>query len=267
MSVARHNAVRWWMLGAGAFVGMAAPMQGRTWVLQAASAGQTGAPANVVATGSGVVAEKPQLVPGIVLDRVIAVVNGDVILESDVDEERRFEEIQPYRTMPVFTRDRAIERLIDRALILQQAALESEDAIPDKDLDDQLLTLRKDIPACKQYHCDTDAGWQSYVEAHGFTVEEFRERWRKRMKLLKFIEVRFRNGITVSDDQIRNYYEKTMLPEYAKRSVTPPKLETISNRIEEVLLQQEVGALLEVWLKSLRAQGSVRLMTPGEEAP
>src|SRR5271154_2861293 len=128
---------------------------------------------------------------GVTLDRVIAVVNGDVILESDVDEERRFEEIQPYRTMAVFTREKAIERLIDRALILQQAALEPEDAVPDKDLDDQLLTLRKDIPACKQYHCETDAGWQSYVEAHGFTVEGFRERWRKRMELLKFIEVRF----------------------------------------------------------------------------
>jgi hypothetical protein len=87
------------------------------------------------------------------------------------------------------------------------------------------------------------------------------------MQLLKFIEVRFRNGITISDEQIKNYYEKTMLPEYAKRNVTPPKLETISNRIEEVLLQQEVGALLEDWLKSLRAQGSVRVMTPGEAAP
>src|ERR1700722_2976029 len=139
MGVARHNAVRWWMLGASAFVGMAAPMPGRTWVAQAAaSAGQT-APANVVATGSGVVAEKPQPVPGIVLDRVIAVVNGDVILESDVDQERRFEEIQPYRTTTSFTRDKTIERLIDRALILQQSALEPEDAVPDKDLDDQLM--------------------------------------------------------------------------------------------------------------------------------
>jgi hypothetical protein len=87
------------------------------------------------------------------------------------------------------------------------------------------------------------------------------------MELLKFIEVRFRNGITISDKQIRNYYHETMLPEYAKRNVTPPKLETISNRIEEVLLQQEVGALLEDWLKSLRAQGSVRMLTPGEVAP
>jgi parvulin-like peptidyl-prolyl isomerase len=247
------------MLGAAALVMMAAPMQG-----QAAAAGQAG----TTTAGTGAVtAEKSQPGSGVVLDRVIAVVNGDVILESDVDEERRFEEVQPYRATTNYTRDRAIERLIDRALILQQAALEPEDAVPDKDLDAQLLTLRKDIPACKQYHCETDAGWRKYIEDHGFTVEEFRERWRKRMELLKFIEVRFRNGITISDDQIRSYYEKTMLPEYAKRNVTPPKLETISNRIEEVLLQQQVGALLEDWLKSLRAQGSVRMMTPGEAAP
>jgi parvulin-like peptidyl-prolyl isomerase len=253
MSVARQNAVRWWMLGAAALVGMTAPLQGQAAPAAAGAAAVSG--------------EKPQLAPGVVLDRVIAVVNGDVILDSDVDEEQRFEEIQPYRAATSFTREKTIERLIDRALILQQAALEPEDAVPDKDLDAQLLTLRKDIPECKQYHCETDAGWKKYIEDHGFTVEEFRERWRKRMELLKFIEVRFRNGITISDEQIKNYYEKTMLPEYAKRSVTPPKLETISNRIEEVLLQQEVGALLEDWLKSLRAQGSVRMMTPGETAP
>jgi peptidyl-prolyl cis-trans isomerase SurA len=247
MSVARHNAVRWWMLSAAAFVVMTAQMQG-----QAAVAAQAG----TVQNGEGAV-----------LDRLIAVVNGDVILESDVDEERRFEEIQPYRSAAPFTREKTIERLIDRALILQQAALAPEDAVPDKDLDDQLLTLRKDIPACKQFHCETDAGWQKYIEDHGFTVEEFGERWRKRMELLKFIEVRFRNGITISDDEIKSYYEKTMLPEYAKRNVTPPKLESISNRIEEVLLQQQVGALLEDWLKSLRAQGSVRMITPGEAAP
>jgi hypothetical protein len=58
-----------------------------------------------------------------------------------------------------------------------------------------------------------------------------------------------------------------MLPEYAKRSVTPPPLEKVSKRIEEVLLQQEVSELLQDWLKSLRAQGSVRMMTPGEVAP
>src|SRR5882757_8290108 len=123
---------------------------------------------------------------GVVLDRLVAVVNGDVILESDVDEERRFEEVQPFRTIATFTRDRIIERLIDRALILQQSALQPEDNVSDQELNAQLVTLRKDIPACRQYHCETDEGWKRYLGDHGFSEEEFGARWRQRMQLLKF---------------------------------------------------------------------------------
>ncbi|MCU1249095.1 MAG: SurA domain protein [Edaphobacter sp.] len=204
---------------------------------------------------------------GEVLDRLVAVVNGEVILESDVDEERRFEEVQPYRSAPTLTRDRIIERLIDRMLILQQEALEPEEDVTDKNLDAQIATLRKDIPACQQYHCGTVDGWKKYLGDHGFTEQEFSARWKQRMELLKFIEVRFRNGIAINDAEVKAYYEKNMLPEYAKRNVKPPKLDTIRPRIEEVLLQQEVGALLRDWLKSLRAQGSVKMITPGEVAP
>jgi peptidyl-prolyl cis-trans isomerase SurA len=267
MNMRGYNAMRRWMLGVVACALMPVVLHGQEPGASTMQ-GQAGVPAK---TGAATVASGPGTtsgdVRGVVLDRVIAVVNGDMILESDVDEERRFEEIQPYRTVSNFTRERAIERLIDRALILQQAASEPEDKVSDEELDAQLLTLRKDIPVCKQYHCDTEEGWQKFIADHGFTVEEFRGRWRQRMELLKFIEVRFRNGVTISDDQIKEYYEKIMLPEYAKRNVTPPKIETISHRIEEVLLQQQVSALLEDWLKSLRAQGSVRMMTPGEVSP
>src|SRR5271154_6619966 len=227
MSSMAHMTTRGWLVGAAAFAAMLVPIMGRVCAGQA-PAGQTGtshAGTGAAASASG---------PGVVLDRLVAVVNGDVILESDVDEERRFEEVQPYRGAADFSRDRSIQRLIDRTLILQQAELEPEDAITDAELDAQLATLRKDIPACKQYHCETDDGWKKYLSDHGFTEEEFRARWRQRMELLKFIEVRFRNGIKISDDEIKTYYEKTMLPEYAKRNVTPPNLETIRARIEEV---------------------------------
>jgi peptidyl-prolyl cis-trans isomerase SurA len=258
-----------WLKGAIAFlvvpVAITVLMAGRLLAGQTAPA-QTTPPQPAVGAASVAGANAVQA-PGVVLDRLIAVVNGDVILESDVSEERRFEEVQPYRSAPVFTRERIIERLIDRALILQQAALEPGGTVTDQDLDAQLTTLRKDIPACKQYHCETDEGWKKYLSDHGFTEEEFRERWRLRMELLKFIEVRFRSGISIKDDEIKAYYEKSMLPEYAKRNVTPPPLDTIKKRIEEVLLQQEVGALLQDWLKSLRAQGSVRIITPGEVTP
>jgi peptidyl-prolyl cis-trans isomerase SurA len=255
-SMAQRTTGRW-LMGAAAFAAMSVLMTGQLWAEQTAAA-QSGKPQASATAGAG---------QGVVLDRVVAVVNGDVILESDVDEERRFEEIQPYRAATDSTRARIIERLVDRALILQQAALQPEDAVPDKDLDAQLATLRKDIPACKQYHCETDDGWKKFLGDHGFTEEEFRVQWLQRMELLKFIEVRFRNGVKIKDDEIEAYYEKAMLPEYAKRNVAPPPLETVKRRIEEVLLQQQVTALLQDWLKSLRAQGSVRIMVPGEVAP
>ena len=264
MGKARHNALGRWLRGAAGFAVACALTWGQAVIAQSGTP-QPGAGSNTLGDAAKPTASTGQ---GVVLDRVVAVVNGDLILESDVDAERRFEEIQPYLGgRSAFSRTRTIERLIDRTLIEQQAVLEPETAVTDPELDAQIAKLQKDIPECKQYQCETAEGWTKFLGDHGFTVPEFRERWRQRMVLLKFIEVRFRNGVTISDDQIKGYYEKTMLPEYARRHVTPPPLETISKRIEEVLLQQQVSALLRDWLKSLRAQGSVRIMTPGEAAP
>jgi peptidyl-prolyl cis-trans isomerase SurA len=268
-----HNTTKRLMRGGASFVLLFALMNGRGWAVptQTAAASQATTPqaaASASPAASTQVNAPSTAGQGVVLDRVVAVVNGDVILESDVDEERRFEEVQPYRRSAAeLSRERMLERLIDRELILQQSASEPEDVVTDKDLDAQLMNLRKDIPDCKQYHCETDDGWSKYLAIHGFTVEEFRQRWLMRMELLKFIEVRFRNGIKITNAQIKEFYDTKMVPEYAERKVTPPNVDTISKRIEEVLLQQEVGALLVDWLKSLRAQGSVTIMTPGEVAP
>lgn len=202
---------------------------------------------------------------GTVLDRVVAVVNDEVVLESDVDEEQRFAAFQPL-TEPTgtFSRPRAVERLINRDLILQQLKLQPQPPLSDKEVDDQLLQLRKDIPSCKAAKCETDAGWQSFLAKQGFTPEQLRNRWKQRGEVLRFIEQRFRMGIRIPPEDIKAYYENTLLPQYAREKVKPPKLEAISDRIQEVLLQQQVSSLLGDWLKSLRAQGSVRVLGQDE---
>ena len=226
--------------------------------------GQT-APSSQTHAGSAAQASGPQ---GIELDRLVEVVNDDVILESDVDEERRLAAFQPFRDASAnSSRQQIIDRLINRTLILQQARLQPEDQVTDQQVDEQLLALRKEIPACAQYHCDTDAGWEKFVTDQGFTMEDLRRVWRERMEALRYIEVRFRSGIHIEDNEIRDYYEKTLLPQYAAQHATAPKLEAISSRIQEVLLQQRVTNLLEDWLKSLRAQGTVRAIQPDEAKP
>jgi hypothetical protein len=202
------------------------------------------------------------------LDRVVAIINGDLILESDVDEEERFAAFQPF-SGETASRDQLIDRLIDRTVILQQMALQPGTPISDVEVDAELNTLRKSIPACTTYHCDTEAGWEKFIADHGFTLQELRDRWRIRMEVLRFIEERFRAGIfdTITPAQIDEYYQKTMIPAYQKQNVTPPPKSTVADRIQEILLQQRVNKLLDDWLTSLRAQGSVRILKPGEEAP
>ncbi len=238
-----------WLAIAGVWCGLGTMLAG-----QSAPVTSTGAP--------------PVAVRGVELDRLVAVVNEDVILESDVDEERRLVAFQPFRdTSTTQTRTQVIERLIDRSLILQQAQLQPDDEISDKQVEEQLNTLRKEIPLCEVYHCETEAGWARFVTAQGFTMPELIRRWRERMEVLRFIEVRFKSGIEVGDDEIHMYYVKTLLPQYAARKAAAPKEETIAKRIQEILLQQQVGNLLGDWLKSLRAQGTVRTIEPGEAAP
>jgi peptidyl-prolyl cis-trans isomerase SurA len=219
--------------------------------------------APVTSTGAA-----PVAVHSVELDRLVAVVNQDVILESDVDQERRMAAFQPFRdTRLISTRDQVIERLIDRLLILQQLRLEAEEEITDKQIEEQLSALRKDIPQCELYHCDTNAGWEKFVAAQGFTIPELIRVWRERMEVLNFVEVRFRSGIQISDDEVHTYYEKTLLPQYLKQKAVAPPEEAIAKRIREVLLQQQVVDLLGDWLKSLRAQGTVRTIEPGEATP
>jgi peptidyl-prolyl cis-trans isomerase SurA len=204
------------------------------------------------------------------LDRVVAIVNNDLILDSDVDEERRLEALQPYRESgEPFSRDKAIERLIDRDLILQQAELQAQDPITDAQLERETDALRKNIPDCKnkKFDCATKTGWDDFLGANGFTEAEFTRQWRERMEVLRFIEQRFRAGIKITPEEIQAYYTQTMLPEYAKQNTKAPSLDKLSNRIQEVLLEQRVSGLLGDWLKSLRAQGSVVVLQAGEEAP
>ena len=207
--------------------------------------------------------------PGDEIDRVVAIVNGQIVLDSDVQEEHRFEAIQPYPqdNGNGITRDREIERLINRALILQQARLETEDTTTDVDVDKEIAKLRETLPGCKPDLCATDAGWSRYLHDHGFSVEEFRIRWKQRMQTLAFIQERFGAGTSVTEGQVREFYQNTMLPQYRKAGTKPAPFVSVEPRIREILQQQQVSSLLRDWLQSLRAQGSITVLHPGEEAP
>ncbi|HEY0760464.1 MAG TPA: peptidylprolyl isomerase [Acidisarcina sp.] len=198
------------------------------------------------------------------LDKVIAIINGDVLLQSDVIEEMQFASIQPL-TEPGMATSPALagRRLISRTLILQQMKRQQADtAVSDEELQKGLADLRRQIPACARQDCQSEAGWRNFLKSNNLSEEQVNQRWRQRIEIVRFIDIRFRNGIRITKPEIQAYYEKTFIPAFRKESTNPPALDAVSSRIEEILLQQRVSTMLQDWLKSLRDQGSVQILDP-----
>ena len=96
---------------------------------------------------------------------------------------------------------------------------------------------------------------------HGLTPERVEAYIRYRMEILRFIELRFRAGIRISQPEIETYYRDTLLPQYLPGEAVPP-LDQVAPRIEEILLQQQVNVLFDQWLTNLRKQGDVEILDP-----
>jgi hypothetical protein len=212
-----------------------------------------------VAGDANAMQEKPML-----LDRAVAVINGEVILASDVREQQRFAVFEPL-SVPggEFTPMQAMQQIVNRTLLLDQMQ-EQQLAPPptDSEVDEQIADLRRHIPACDGQSCETEAGWQRFLAARGFTEAYLHARWKERMQILDFVGVRFRTGIRITKPEIETYYNEKLVPAFQARKLPPPPLAQVSSRIDDVLLQHHVNALLNDYLRSLKDAGSVQILDP-----
>jgi len=202
-----------------------------------------------------------------VLDRVVAVVNFRPILWSDVTNEIRFAVLDPEEVNGTQTPQRALQELISRTLIQQQ--IREEDAttvLPsDDEVQARLHELRTELPACVRADCASDAGWQAFLAGNGLTPSQVQAYLQLRLEILRFIEIRFRQGIRISPEDTEAYYRDKLVPQYAPGAAVPP-LKAVSARIEEILLEEQVNVMFGQWLDNLRKQGDVEVMDASLES-
>lgn len=207
----------------------------------------------------------------VVLDRVIAIVNGEVLLQSDVDQEKRLSVLSPLNVPNnKDTQADAAHRLIRRTLVLEQMKQQDQPTTVSKsDAEKGLKELRATLHGCAPLSCNSRKGWDKFLTEHGITQQEAIDRWSQRLAIEKFINLRFRAGIHITKKQIADYYNKTLTPALQANQVPVPPLKQISPRIEQLLLEQHVNSMISQWLQSLRAQGSVQILVPayGKSTP
>lgn len=207
-------------------------------------------------------AETGETTNSVMLDRVIAVVNRQVILQSDLEDEMQLSVLDPTTNgNEKDTKPQAIDRLISRTLIQQQIQQENIPAAnpTPAQIAARLKEIRTDLPACVRADCASDAGWEAFLAQHELSSARVEKYLRNRMEILSFIELRFRQGIRITPEEVESYYRETLLPQYPSGQ-TPPALPQVSSRIEEILLQQRVTALFDTWLSNLRSQGQIQVL-------
>lgn len=206
---------------------------------------------------------------GTSVDRVVAVVNRQTLLESDLQDEIQLSVLDPTTNgQERMTEQEALDRLISRTLIQQQIRQEDLPAAEPnpKDIAARIQEIRTELPACVRADCESDDGWRTFLARHDLSPARVARYTHTRLEILSFIEMRFRQGIRITPEEIEQYYRQTLLPQYPSGQ-TPPPLEAVSARIEEILLQQKVNVMFDSWLANLRSQGQIEVLDPALETP
>jgi peptidyl-prolyl cis-trans isomerase SurA len=200
-----------------------------------------------------------------VVDRMVAVVNKHVILESELDQAARVEFLlqgKPIQQLAQTDRIAVLERLIDRSLLDQQIVDPAMLNPSPEDLAAKIKELREGLPGA-----GSDERWKAILGSYGLTQQDVEDQLTSQFRILRFIDLRFRGLVHIDKDAISAYYQDNFLPEVRKRNVAEPKLSEVSDKIEQILAEQRIDGLLNNWLKTLRAQAHIERMLPGAAPP
>ncbi|NWF75280.1 MAG: peptidylprolyl isomerase [Nitrospirae bacterium] len=144
----------------------------------------------------------------ILLDRVIAVVNKEVITWSELFKMMEYESTDQIKALTeeernkVFKENEAIflDKLIDFKLQLQEAKRLGFEVKQDE--------IQEAIENIKKKYSMNDTDFEESLKKEGFTLEDYKKRLSEQMLISKFLNYQIRNKVVVSEEEIKRFLEK-----------------------------------------------------------
>jgi peptidyl-prolyl cis-trans isomerase SurA len=190
---------------------------------------------------------------GQVVDRVVANVNGHVVLQSDWEQEISLEAFSDARDPDSFTSDErkaALNRLIDQELLREQVR-PSQPAPPD-----QVAARMAEVRKLYQ-DCITDDGWHAKLERYGLTQSSLEKHLSDQIQLMRLVEDRLRPSIQIDQKAVEAYYHDQLLPDLKKAGARTTPLTEVFARVKDLLAQKKMNELLSGWLVNLRSESHI----------
>ncbi len=192
---------------------------------------------------------------GEIIDRIAASVGNRVITASDLDREIRvaaFQDGVKADFSPAHKRA-TVEAMIEQKLIRTELS-NSRYPLPDP------AELAPAIEQFKKGHFKDDQQYRATLAEYGISEEDFKELLLWQRTLLLFIQVRFETGVQLTDQDVEEYFTKTVKPAAeAAHPGQPVTLEDFRDRIERTLTGQRADQQMDTWLRDARRRTNVIL--------
>ncbi|HMI53289.1 MAG TPA: hypothetical protein VK525_17375 [Candidatus Saccharimonadales bacterium] len=189
-----------------------------------------------------------------VIDRIVARLENDVLLESDLQELERYQKfVDDKSESETVLLDRLIDQWIvrteaDAARFPQPSASDVQRGI------DRLvrsLGTQEEFEARKKKYGLSDADLRKMITAQTF--------------LSNYLDSRFRPSVQVDSKAVQEFYEKNVIARAKARGQTPPTLDEAQDFIHELLVQRGINEQADRWLQESRAHLHVKTFLSGAE--
>jgi len=197
----------------------------------------------------------PVLHAGEVIDRIVVIVNGRVVLQSDWDDAvsyEAFSEGRPLSQISDQERAATLDRMINQELLREQVPADEKENIAPEELQKKIQEIRGQHPEAA-----TDSGWQSLLTSYGLSEAKLEVKLSEELRALHQIDVRMRPTVQVDAAAIEAYYKNTFLPQMHKAGAPDVPLAQVSARIREILIQEKINELLTSWMQTLRRESKI----------
>ena len=177
------------------------------------------------------------------LDRIVARVENDIILLSDVRALRHYQELVDGKPE---TEEQILDRLIDQWIVRTEADVSHFPRPSDPDIDRSLSQLQKSFASLDEY--------EARRKQSDLNDSEIRRIVGLQLYLSNYLDSRFRPGVQIDPQAIEDFYVNKVLPQAKSRGQEPPSLDAARDFIQEALIQQGINEQADRWLKESRVR-------------
>lgn len=190
-----------------------------------------------------------------VVDRIAVTVGATPIALSAVRMQVRVAALlngEPLRITPEALRI-AADKLADQLLLRKELGFTQFSEPDSASADIMVASLIQ-----QQFGGDA-ARYREALTAYDVGEEELKAALRWQVTLVRFVDFFFRPGVQVGDEDVRDYYQFSFLPELRRTSpnAAAPPFETVSEQLRDVVTQERVDNALDRWLSQSRAQTQI----------